>query len=260
MRKFVLILKPYIIGSLGITVFTLFAIAVSFFTMNNGVTYFICGITGAFGVGYFIHRLAKPVSPLTVLVIIPCMFSGTLISEYIHLSKEKIIHQMKPSEIKAHRSSLLFELSNYHVLHDKKSSYTGTWRYKDKSATIHVYTVPVVDDDWQPDDTVEVFAVCEKNFENSGDCGNAFSPDKGFAKLVVQRSTNHYKSFEVSAKKGVKDHDYKIADTITFVELISDIHLYAIKKRRYGIIIFFGLLLLWNAVSFWSVRHIHQKE
>lgn len=260
MRKVISIFKPFVIGSLGIAVFTLFAIAVSLITMNNGVTYFICGVTGALGVGYYIHRLAKPISPLTVLVVIPCMFSATLISEYIHLSEEKIIRQIKPSEIKAHRSSLLFELSNYHVLHDMKSSYTGTWRYKDKSATIHVLTVPIVDNDWQPDDNVEVFAVCEKNYENSGNCDNAFFPHKGFAKLVLQRTTHHYKSFEVSAKQGAKDHDYRIADAITFVELISDIRLYAIKKRRYGIVIFLGLLFLWNAVSFWSVHYMLQKK
>lgn len=254
MRKRLSALRPYAVGSLAAAVFTVFSVLVSYIAQNNGVTYFICGVTGAFGIGYAIYRLAGPVSPLTALVLIPCMFSGVFIGEYLHLMRERVI-AARPSELKAHASSDVFELRNHRIVREMKSSYSGTWRYKDKSATIHVYAVPVVDEGWGPGESVEVFAVCEKTFGNSGSCDGAFHPGKRFAKRIVRQTSDHYKSFEVSVKRGVKDHDLHVAGSIVFVELISDISVYAARKRNFGIMLCAGLVLLWNAVSFWSVRY-----
>ncbi|HCL55537.1 MAG TPA: hypothetical protein DHW82_00805 [Spirochaetia bacterium] len=255
MKNILLAIKPYMIGSIIILLFTLLSAFLSFLIKDNGITYFICGAAGAFGIGFLIYKAAKPISPLTVLIIIPCMFSGTFFAEYYLISKEKIISHIKPSEIELYKTSFLFEFDNYQILDKMKSSYTGIWRYKDKSSKIDVYTVPVVDSDWKPDDIVKVFAVCEKTFENSSNCENAFLPHKRFAKRIDQKTNHHYKSFEASVVNGVKDFHFKTADDTVFVELISDIYLYAVQKRRYGVIIFLALLFLWNVTSFWSVRH-----
>lgn len=260
MRKFIAALKPYLMGSLGILAFTSFCIIISLLVRNNGITYFICGTTGAFGMGYYLHKFAKPLSPLTALLIIPCMFSGIFLADYLFISTAKIIRNIKPSQISAHQSSSLFELSDFHILYTMKSSYTGTWRYKDKSAKIHVFTVPVADSDWQSDDIISVFAICEKNFENSSNCDQAFLPHKRFAKRVDSSNSERTKSFLMSAKLGSQSKNLHIGENIVFIELIANIDLYALKKRRYGVILLLGLLFLWNFVCYLSQRYAAKAQ
>ncbi len=91
-------MKPLGVGIAGITVFTFFSAMVFYFTPHRGAAYFISGVVALFGVGYFVYKFTK-ISHLTSLVVVPSMFSGTFLSDYYHIKKEKILHGINPSAI-----------------------------------------------------------------------------------------------------------------------------------------------------------------
>ncbi len=249
MKKVVRIVKPFIIGSFLITILAIIATTVSYFFRDNGVTYFFCGVLGAFGGGFFIYKFAQPISPLTVIMIIPVMFSGIFFSEYIQIKTAKILLNTEPSTIKSDNSTEIFELTNYKILTKMISKYSFTKREKDRIFHKTVCTTPIVNSDWVINNQINLFAVCEKD-----DCSSCFSANQKFARVLKSETSDNFKSYIQSMKNGVKKNNLNLVNKPIFIELIEDINQYATKKRDLGIIIFLSLLFLWNFISIFSFK------
>ncbi|MBN2693667.1 hypothetical protein JXR93_03305 [bacterium] len=243
-------LQPFLFGSLFILLFLTITTTISFILMNNGLVYLIGGVLGSFGGGFFIYRFAKPISPLTSIVIVPIMFAGIFLSEYIDIKVTKIEFNRTPSSIKLDTSIKIFELIDYKILTKMISKYSFTRREKDRVFHKTVCTIPIVNSDWVINNQIDLFAVCEKD-----NCSSCFSENQKFGKIVKLETSDNFKSYIESVKNGAKKNSLNIKiDKLIFVELIEDIDQYAQKKRDSGIIIFLSLLFIWNFISIFSFK------
>jgi hypothetical protein len=242
-------IKAYLLGSLGIFIYFIITIMLSLLIKNNGIVYFISGICCFFGLGFYFVKLSNPISPLSVLLIIPCMFAGTYLSEYIQLKNEIIVQAKNPRDIFLYNSSNYFELSNYLILNQYKNTIIEIKKIQDRSSKISVTVVPIVNQNWMLEDKIEIFATCEENFENNYNCENAFLIYSKFAKLINSQTSNHDNSLNNAAIQGGKKYNLNLSENLKFIELITDIELYANNKKKYGIIIFLSFLFLWIFVS-----------
>lgn len=249
------VIKPIFVGFAGITIFVLFSGIVFYLTPNKGWAYFVCGITGSFGMGYFLYKFASPISPAIALIIVPFMFSGAHLSDYVRLKREPVMTGARVGDIARYQDKNVFGLIDVQVLHADATSYSYSYYSKEGSSSkkvfIPVFVIPLVDTSREKGASVEVYAAC-----SGKSCNTRIRSDGKFAVRLDKNNTRPeiYDAFGKAAQKASGDSALMRGKSPVFVELIHNLHTAQAQSLRNGILVYLGLLALWFAVSIWSIR------
>lgn len=242
-EKIKTILIAHSAGSFGILLYALIAIA-CFYFLPFGASLFICGFFGFFAMGAFLFFFSKPVSPITAILCVPCLFVGWMGSDFLAMSQATTIQHVKPSQLQHHPNDLLFQFKDFLIKQEFTTSISTYIRQSSKRS--HFKVVPLVDSDWHEKIPIKSFAICKGET-----CQKGWEIPKNQG-IRRDSSNEQMGEFRQAAKQCAQNFKLIVDEDPTFIELTKDIIALKNEKKQTAFMAFYFILIAWNITALFS--------